>query len=84
MADELYAHALIELEDGSRIQRGAKVRADLPGLDELKAGGAVSSEPYDETQDQLPPPEEVEIEGFVYKRAEEAPATVGDTGDTDA
>lgn len=78
--DQLYAHALIELEDGSRITRGQEITTEIAGLDELKEAGSVSSKPYDETKDQLPPPDEVEIEGYVYKRASEQPATVGETG----
>lgn len=84
MADErLYAHAIIELEDGTRIPRGqeiTKIATEIAGIDELTEAGSVSSKPYDETKDQLPPPDEVEIEGYVYKRASEQPATVGETG----
>lgn len=81
MAEQLYAHALIELEDGTRFDRGETLPEDIPGIEDIKEAGSASTEPYDETQDQLPPPEEVEIEGFIYKRTGEDTSTTGERGD---
>lgn len=61
-----FAHALIELEDGTRIQRGETVPDDVPGLDELREAGSVSDEEYDPEQDVTGPPETVEIQGVRY------------------
>lgn len=61
------AHAVIEVED-RKYQRGDDVPEDLPGYDELVEGGAVSDEPYDPAQDEAGPPEELEIDGVVYRR----------------
>ncbi len=65
------AHALIEA-DGVRYARGQDVPDDLPGIEELREYGAVSDEAYDPAVDEVPPPEEVVIEGVTYKRAHDS------------
>lgn len=75
----LYAHAVIELPDGSKIQRGAQVPEDLEGLDELVEAGSVSEDSYDPAADKVDPPDVVEIEGFRYIKA-----TDGGEGGSDA
>ena len=69
-----YAHALIEVpvdpEDATKgvvkYDRNDEVPADLPGYDELVAGGSVSDEPYDPETDKVPAPDVVEIDGVRY------------------
>jgi hypothetical protein len=65
-----YAHAVIETEDG-RYERGDEVPADLPGIQDLRSGGSVSNSPYIPEDDTLPPPEEIEIDGVRYVRAQD-------------
>jgi hypothetical protein len=74
-----YAHALIETENG-RIERGEEVPQDLPGIEELRESGAVSSEPYEPQQDENPPPEEITIDGVRYVRAQDG-ATSAEVSD---
>lgn len=67
----LYAHAIIELGD-RKIPRGAQVQPDEFTEDTLvafKDSGTLSEQPYDPAKDRLPPPAQVEIEGVVYKQA---------------
>jgi hypothetical protein len=66
-----YAHALIELEDGTRIQRGDTVKKDVPGYDDLVESGAVSDEKYDPAQDASPAPDEVELDGVRYVKVDD-------------
>ncbi len=65
------AHALIEA-DGVRYARGQDVPDDLPGIEELREYGSVSDEAYDPTVDEVPPPEEITIDGVTYKRARDS------------
>lgn len=67
-----FAHALIELEDGSRIQRGDTVPDELPGLEDLLESGAVSEDEYDAEADVAGPPEYVEIDGVRYVKTSDA------------
>jgi hypothetical protein len=65
----LYAHALIEVGD-TKYPRGSEVPEDLSGLEELKEFGSVSEDEYTEPEPTKPqPPETVELDGVVYKRA---------------
>lgn len=64
-----YAHALIELEDGTRIQRGDTVPDDLPGFEELVEAGSLSDDEYDPAADVAPAPEVIEIDGVKYVKA---------------
>lgn len=73
-----YAHALIELADGSKIPRDSEVDPDLvEGFDELVEAGSISAEKYDPKTDVVPAPESVEIDGVKYVKvtdgAEESP-----------
>jgi len=65
------AHALIEA-DGVRYDRGQDVPDDLPGIEELREYGSVSDEAYDPAVDEVPPPEEISIDGVIYKRAHDS------------
>jgi hypothetical protein len=65
----LYAHALIELEDGTRYQRGETVPEDVDGIEELMEAGSVSEAEYDPAADVSPAPEVVEIDGVKYVKA---------------
>jgi hypothetical protein len=65
------AHALIEA-DGVRYARGQDVPDDLPGIEELREYGSVSDAAYDPAVDEVPPPDEIVIEGVVYKRTHDA------------
>jgi len=65
-----YAHALIELADGSRVERGEVVPDNVDGLDELKDAGSVREDEYDPASDVPPPPQFVEIDGVRYERKE--------------
>jgi hypothetical protein len=67
----LYAHALIELPDGTKYDRGDEVPEDAfsaEDLEYLRDGGSLSDEPYDPAADIVPPPEYVEIDGVRYKK----------------
>jgi len=74
-----YAHAVIEVtetdeETGqtvvvARYERNDTVPEDTPGYDELVAGGAVGDELVDEDEFKPQPPDEIEIDGVVYKRS---------------
>lgn len=64
-----YAHALIELSDGTRVKRGDPVEGEFDGYDALVESGAISDEPYDEESDKVGAPETVEIDGVVYVKA---------------
>jgi hypothetical protein len=67
----LFAHALIEVGD-TKYKRGDLVPEDLPGLDELIEGGAVSPETYNPASDEVGPPDVVEIDGVTYVQAEDS------------
>lgn len=64
---KLFAHGVIEADD-TVYQPGDTVPANLPGLDELREAGSVSPEAYVEPDPV--PPEEVVIEGYLYKRGD--------------
>jgi hypothetical protein len=75
-----YAHSLIEVpvdpEDVSKgvikYDRGDSVPTNLPGMDELIEGGAVSNEQYDPSIDVVGPPMTIDIDGITYIQASEA------------
>jgi hypothetical protein len=79
-----YAHAVIELEDGTKIQRGDSVKkSDVEGFDELLDAGSISEEPYvapePEASDikvaQTVDDDTVVVDGVVYKRASDGAST---------
>lgn len=70
-----YAHALIELEDGTRIQRGQEVSEEIPGYDELVEAGSIRDEEYDPAEDEVGPPEFVEVGGVRYLKANDGAET---------
>lgn len=67
------AHAVIEYqdEDGGtvRINRGSTVPDSVPGYDELVEAGSVSDEEYDPAVEKPAAPEQIEIDGVVYVKA---------------
>ena len=70
-----YAHALIELPDGSKLKRGDEVSEDVLSADDyayLVEGGAISDEEYDPAADVAPAPKYVEIDGVRYIQVAEA------------
>lgn len=75
-----YAHAVIELDDRT-IQRGDEVsKADFNDADryaELVEGGSISDSPYDESEDAVPPPDVVEIDGVRYVKTKDSSAARG-------
>jgi hypothetical protein len=81
-----YAHAVIELDDRT-IQRGEKVsESDFNDADryaELVEGGSISDADYDEAEDEVPPPDVVEIDGVRYVKTKDSSASRGG-GATDA
>lgn len=72
----LYAHAVIEDGD-TKYQRGDTVPDSLGGLDELRANGAVSDQPYDPDAEPTQTPEVVEIDGVRYVKASDDADTAG-------
>lgn len=72
---ELYAHAVIETADGTRINRGDVVPADLEGVEDLQAGGSVRSDEYVEQPLEVQPPNEIVIDGVTYKKASDGAVT---------
>ena len=67
-----FAHATIEdPRDGTKFYRGDEVPDDLPGFKELKKNGAVSDKEYDPDAEPKQVPDEVVIDGVVYKKSAE-------------
>ena len=64
------AHATIEdPRDGTKYYRGDSVPDDLPGLKELTKFGSVKDEDYDPDAEPKLVPDEVVIDGIVYKKS---------------
>jgi hypothetical protein len=71
------AHAVIDAPDGTRYERGdevdeSKFDAHDDELQELRDGGSIRDEEYDESADRVGPPAVVEIEGVRYVQADDA------------